>query len=253
MADLESTLDQMLAGKYDLAVAKKRNRAQELYEQYFELAAKGGDQEKLEELGKELSKLDAEIGGITPGKKFDPEQVRQQARFQNALREYQMAMAQGKSEEEIADLEKQVKQHAPTGFDFDDFKHNFTLQRAFMNYYRAATAEGDADQLEKLGRQLEAEHSKNAMMLNDIAWNLLTDEKIKHRDLKLAMHFAKAAYDASEGKDANIVDTYARALFDTGKVKEAIRYQKEAVKLCENEDQVANLKKTLQQYQEKAD
>ena len=73
------------------------------------------------------------------------------------------------------------------------------------------------------------------MMLNEIAWTLLTDENIKQRDLTLATKLAKAAYDVSEGKEASIVDTYARALFDTGKVTEAIEHQKKAIELTDAE------------------
>ena len=45
-----------------------------------------------------------------------------------------------------------------------------------------------------------------------------------------------AAVDASEGKDPSVLDTYARALFDTGKVDDAIKQQKKAVELSDDAD-----------------
>jgi thiol-disulfide isomerase/thioredoxin len=252
MAQLDDTLEQVVSGKYDMSVAKKRDRAQQLSEEYYELAVSDENSSRLEELGKELTKLDEEIGGINPGQKFDADKIRKQARFQGAMRNYQMALAQEKPDAEIATLEAKVKQNAPDEFDFPEFKKNFKFQRAYMNYYRAATSDSDQDKLEPLAKELQATQTKNAMMLNDVAWSLLTDEKIKNRDLNLAAALAKAAYDACDGKESSIVDTYARALADTGKLSEAVRYQKAAVELCKDDEQKNTLKKTLEEYEKKA-
>lgn len=91
----------------------------------------------------------------------------------------------------------------------------------------------------------------DAELLNEMAWAILTEKWIRGRDLDLALRVAKAAYDACEGKDPAIVDTYARALFDTGKKEEAIEYQRKAVSLCaEGQDQLkAELEKTLREYE----
>jgi hypothetical protein len=106
--------------------------------------------------------------------------------------------------------------------------------------------------LADLAAKLSSAKSKNPTMLNQIAWTLLTDEAIKQRDLALAARFAKAAYDACEGKEASIVDTYARALFDNGKVSEAIEYQKKAIDLADDKEMKDSLTATLKTYQEKA-
>jgi len=91
---------------------------------------------------------------------------------------------------------------------------------------------------------------KDADLLNEFAWTILDNPSVKFRDLKLALEVAKAAYDASGGKNAAIVDTYARALFDNGQVKEAIEYEKKAVKLAgDNEEMKADLEKALKKYE----
>jgi hypothetical protein len=87
--------------------------------------------------------------------------------------------------------------------------------------------------------------------MNEFSWNILTAPEIKSRDLDLALKTAKAAYDSSEGKDASIVDTYARALFDTGEMAKAIEYQKKAVGLSDDERMKKQLEATLSEYQEK--
>ena len=82
-----------------------------------------------------------------------------------------------------------------------------------------------------------------------MAWTLLTDERIRHRDLKLAMKFAQAAHDACKGQDADVVDTYARALFDNGRVTEAISHQRKAIELCNDRDRMLELEENLRRYQ----
>jgi len=100
-----------------------------------------------------------------------------------------------------------------------------------------------------LSEKLLNDAKDNPMVLNQWAWMILTEEWIKNRDLGLAMKVAKAAYDASGGKDPAIVDTYARALFDTGKKQEAIEYQKKAIEMCTDDQLKADLRKTLERYE----
>ncbi len=106
---------------------------------------------------------------------------------------------------------------------------------------------------DKLGKDALEALGKDPMLLNDFAWRILTDEEVKFRDLKFALQVAKAAYDACEGKEAAIVDTYARALFDNGQKKEAIEYQKKAVQLAGDDEAMREeLQGTLKKYEEAA-
>ncbi len=251
MAELDQTIQQILDGKYDMAVSKKRAEAQKLLEEFYEVANDDAQKARADELAKKLEALDTELGGIEPGEKFDPEKVRKQIRFSEIMREYSQALSTGKDEATLAELEKQAEPLKPDGFDLADYRDRVQGQMAFMGYVRLAQGEGDAEKLAEAAAKLSAIKTKNPALLNQIAWTLLADEKIKQRDLRLATKFAKAAYEASEGKDPSILDTYARALFDTGKVSEAVEYQKKALDLCEageKEEYAATLKK----YQEKA-
>ncbi len=140
---------------------------------------------------------------------------------------------------------------APSDFKFAEFKGQFQVQRLFQDYYRAVTGKGDAARAQELAAKLEAIKTPNAEVLNEMAWTLLTDEKIKTRNLKLAMKFAQAAYDGTKGKDSSVLDTYARALFDNGRVSEAIEQQKRAIELCEDQQQKAEFQASLKRYQAK--
>jgi len=101
----------------------------------------------------------------------------------------------------------------------------------------------------ELAKKVEALDLKNPELLNQIAWVILTGDMVKQRDLKLAVALSKKAVDASEAKNAGIIDTYARALFESGKVADAITQQQKAVSLAEDEALKQELTATLKKYQ----
>ncbi len=251
MAGLDKALDRMAANTFDLGAEKKRDGAQRKLQEYFELASTEGNDEQLDKLAVQITALDKELGGINPGEKLDLDGLRKSARFQSVMRDYQRALAGGRGEAELEKLEKKAAPLAPAGFKFNEFKGQFQLQRLFQEYYRAMTRPGNDAKAAELAKQLDGIESSNAEMQNEIAWTILTDERIKNRNLPLAMKFARAAVTTSDGKDPNILDTYARALFDTGKVTEAIEQQKRAIDLCDDKERKAELNTTLQRYQAK--
>lgn len=252
MAELDETIGQILAGKYDMSKAKKRAEAQTLLEEYYEVAADDSQKDRAEELEKKLVALDTEIGGIVSGEKFDPKEVRNQIRFSQAMREYGQAIMAGKDDASLAELEKKAEPFKPAGFEFGEYREQLQASVVFREYMQLAQGDGEAEKLAEAAAKLGGLKTKNPGILNQIAWTLLTDEKIKQRDLGLASKLAKAAYDATEGKDASIVDTYARALFETGKVSEAIEHAKKAIELCDDEAMKTDFAANLKKYQEKA-
>lgn len=249
MYGLERVLDQLASNTFDMAAERKREGAQRKIMEYYEMAMRGESEEKLNKLGEQLMALEKEMGGIEPSKALDLPELKKMGRFQGLMREYQQAMFSGKSEAELEKIEKKAAPLAPKEFNFAEFKSQFQLQRVFTEYYRAVTGRGNAAQAEQLALRLEGAQSGDAEALTEIAWTLLTDEKIKTRNFKLALKLARAAYDASEGRDSSAVDTYARALFDNGKVAEAVLQQKKAVELCEDREKKTELQATLQRYQ----
>lgn len=117
-------------------------------------------------------------------------------------------------------------------------------------YFELARAGNDGARAK--GEEFLALVGKDKELLNAFAWTLLTMEGIPKRDLELGLRVAKAANDASEGKDPAILDTYARALFDNGKIKEALEYQKKAVELCKDPEMAKGLKEALATYEKAA-
>jgi len=85
----------------------------------------------------------------------------------------------------------------------------------------------------KLIEQISDKNKDNAMLQNQLAWDIATREDLEERDLKLAEKIATRANDAASGKDAAILDTLARVQFMNGKKDKAVETQKKAVELAD--------------------
>ena len=252
MADLEVALTQILDGKYDIAAAKKRFHARQLIKEFCGLAGKNENQARQDELARQIQTLDKEIGGLVPGKKFDADEIRRSTRFDVLLRDYQKAISQNRNAVELEEMEKTLLKVAPKDFAPSEFKAGVRLQ-GIWNQYMLAVVEGrDEARIAEATKQLEAVKIKSAVILNELAWSLLADERIKRRDLKLALKFAQAAFDACGGKEPAVLDTLARALFANGKLQEAIVQAKKALELSTDKEIRDGLEQTLREYEAKA-
>lgn len=250
MAGLDKVLERLAATPVTVdPAAHQRESAQRLLREYTDLAARGGDPAALKRLEVELQALDQQLGGLTPGQKLDLAALGKSARFQTLLREYQIAVAASKPAAELGALEAAARPYAPPGFKFEDYQGQFSLQRAFQDYYRAATGRGDAARLPEFATRLAAVKSTDSEALNEMAWTLLTDTRIQKRDPALALTLAQAAHSASGGRSADVLDTYARALFDNGKPAEAIQQQKRALELTTDAARRAEMETALKRYQ----
>lgn len=121
------------------------------------------------------------------------------------------------------------------------------LNMTFGKYLQAAEK---GEKTDELGGKLLELADKDAMVLNAISWNVLTSPRLKaHRDLAFALKASAAAVEASGGKDAAILDTHARALFDNGKKAEAIAQQKKAVEASKDAKMRSEMEATLKKYE----
>ena len=169
-------------------------------------------------------------------------------------------MIAGGDEAEIAQLEAAARTAlqatVPAVEDFDVYKQwaldqvaqirkEQTLRDLYEGYLAAVGESGDPEKAAALATQIEEADIQNPRWLNELAWSILTSEDVRQRDLPLATRLAQQALELSESKDGNILDSYARALFDTGRVAEAIECQKKAVAAKPGD---ADLAATLARY-----
>lgn len=89
-------------------------------------------------------------------------------------------------------------------------------------------------------------------LLNRVAWVLLTEEKLKYKNNELAMKAVKIAYDATEGQDSSITETYARGFYETGNLEKAIEYQALALAANKKAERNGRYQSTLDQYKKEA-
>ncbi len=259
MDGLDKALEKIIEGKYDMAAEKKRASIQEKLGEYVQLTVSGESPEKAAQLETELIALEKEFGNIMNGEKFDPADLKKRVAFGQKVMKYQQALVSGKDEADIGALERELEAEAPKDFDFKVFKENvkkamvqrkesMAIQQLFTRYAKAVGEDGDAEKAAELGKELAALKTTNAEILNSIAWTILTGEDIKQRDTKLALDLARRAVDATESRNPSVLDTYARALFETGDRDGAITQQKKALELAEDEDEKAEMQAALAKY-----
>lgn len=85
-------------------------------------------------------------------------------------------------------------------------------------------------------------------LLNAVSWAVLTSSRIPVRDIDLAKTYAKVAAEKTGWKDPSILDTLARAYYDSGDHAKAIELETKAVELAEGTSMQESLQKTLKQY-----
>jgi len=246
MSDLENVLEQIAAGTFDLEAARRRGEVRKRVEAFYLRAADGATDEELAEEGAALEALDAELGGLLgDGESFVAADMIQSARFSGAMEAYQKAVFEDAPAEEIAEFEAAARALAPEELDFDDIEariREFAAERRNQmlmgSYFDAVGEEGDPAKAAELAAEIEA-MDLDAETLNNIAWAILTEDYVVTRDLPLATRLAKRAMDATDGEAAHILDTYARALFDSGQTAEALEIQKKAAELAPNDDEIA--------------
>ncbi len=119
-------------------------------------------------------------------------------------------------------------------------------------YQVLATKLKDTQAATKAGYDFVAK-CDSASALNEFAWAILTEDIFAAvRDVKLAKSGAIKACELTDYEDAAILDTYARALADSGDLTGAIKWQKKAVEACDNPGLKPQVENALEEYRQRA-
>jgi thiol-disulfide isomerase/thioredoxin len=242
MAGLDKALEEITSGKYDIAKAKAESKVEALYEEFREAAAKGDDA-AADRLANELRV--AAKGTSFPLGKFDPEQEKRGIRTQMLTRQFQGAIFSGK-DEQAAQVAEKLKALDPQ-INLEMIRKEVAAQKQANDYLESLTVEGDAEKKSK-GSELAPLLKGHAALANEVSWQMLTAKEFKFRDVPLALKIAKQACEDSKWENPQILDTYARALFDSGDKAAAIKYQEKAIAAAG--DDKAQYERTLASYKE---
>jgi tetratricopeptide (TPR) repeat protein len=92
-------------------------------------------------------------------------------------------------------------------------------------------------------------HPEDPVALNSYAWWLLTVEEEAYRSAEDALELARKAVRLTDRRDGAILDTFAKALHDTGELAEAIQCLEEAARLLPAN---AEVQERLRRYRQEA-
>lgn len=122
------------------------------------------------------------------------------------------------------------------------------LPDLYRQYFEQALA-GNAEAAAGHGEAILARADQLPSVLNDLAWNILTDLPDGRRDTALAVRAARAAV-RSKPDSAAYLDTLGLALYQSGAVAEAITVQERAVASCDQHKErfCDELQTRLQQF-----
>jgi hypothetical protein len=138
-----------------------------------------------------------------------------------------------KAEATLNELAKVTPEHQRSGLD--------------DAHFQVLLGKDDLDGATRLATTMSDKYKANPMVLNQLAWGLITHAGIKGSALDLAATIATRANEAASGTDPDILDTLARVNFVQGNKDKALELQAKAVSLAEG-DPKDQLQKTLDSY-----
>lgn len=175
---------------------------------------------------------------------FDKERaVEEEARaFEKETQELQQQMmeAYGKQDwDGMVKIMNEIKAKAPPAI---------VTQIEMNQFMILLTMANQPERAYKIGAEIVAQHGDDPAVMNGLAWTIATDPRIQTRDFDLALKAARAGVKATDGKDANILDTLATVLWEKGDKQEAIKTEEKAIELSNNEDAKAEFKAKLSEW-----
>jgi len=122
-------------------------------------------------------------------------------------------------------------------------------QIALVNGMINAAQEGDVDAVNGAAKEALATYPKEKDLLGAVAWLLLDHPNEKIRNPELSLEVVRAAMKVGGQQDPMVIDTLARALFDSGDAAQAVIEQQKAIDIAPNDEIRAQLQQTLARYQ----
>lgn len=103
-----------------------------------------------------------------------------------------------------------------------------------------------------IGEMLLEKGRDESALLNGLAWNVATDDRIQERNLDFALKAALRANDLTDAKDPAILDTLARVYYEQDEIWKAIKWQRKAAEVSGDDRMGEDIRKTLEKYEKEA-
>ena len=182
---------------------------------------------KVQWIGHPMEDMDMKIAELCGDKEY----VQRKEKL-NALTKKLMESAQGEKWEAVHEALVEYVKLEPKSM-----QHQLALYHVLLvklDKSEGASAHGKAF----------VESTEDSDGLNALAWVIAKhDDFDGKRDMKLALSAAEKAMRLTKEEAAEVLDTYALVLAETGRLDEAVKYQEKAVAKCPEED--ARMKREL--------
>jgi thiol-disulfide isomerase/thioredoxin len=149
----------------------------------------------------------------------------------------------------MAGLDQTLDQVLTGKYDMDATRKSMKVQSLFQQYYMGAIAGQDTDELKKVGEELLTAATNMVGILHQFAHVVLTEQRIVTRQVDLALRASKSVFDATSGKHPVAAATYSRALFDNGKVQEAIEIAEQGLTHAKDQNSRNMLLSAVERYE----
>jgi len=117
----------------------------------------------------------------------------------------------------------------------------------YTDYFQKIQTDGLSDEVKQIGDKFIEKAPVDG--LDAFAWRILNQVKEADRDLEAALKAAEKAKQLTEGREPSIMNTYALALFENGKIAEAVKAQEKVIELAKDYPQAQKqIQETLEKY-----
>jgi len=99
-------------------------------------------------------------------------------------------------------------------------------------------------------RALTASLGEDATALNDLAWNLLTEDRFDGKYTDFAFETAQRAVEMSEGRSWYFLDTLAHAHYARGELEAAVAVQRKAIEIGKEDSRIGEARAALERFEE---
>ncbi len=157
------------------------------------------------------------------------------------------------------EMDKVLEEVVAGRYDIEKAKARVKAEEKFygkqLNELMLAVESGKWDTCVTIGRNIADPNSNlssglRSQILSRVAWAMLDHELADKKYFKDALQLAKSGYDICGCEEADIVDTYARALFDNGHTQDAVKYQRLAVGFAGDMMMKEAFRESLKKYEE---